>query len=184
MDSLDSRFVPCGVGESNQYELMKPDEYVHRLEEIFQGEVLGEVMLHWLASALQDPEHRYKMRVLEQLEIETKELLRQNVKRLGGDTTESESARETGIAQARALAAMPWDKFMHVFRREVAKFVAEFEEFEKSGPAADASLLAAITAHERALQSFSERESSGSTADSLELVIKLLRVVPPQTAHE
>src|SRR5271156_2865331 len=121
---------------------MNPDEYIRRLEEIFQGEVLGEAMFHTLAGALVDPEHRYKMTVLEQLEIETKELLHNNLKRLGGDTTESASARENGIAQATALAGMPWEKFMHVFQREVAKFVARFEELEKSGPPADARLLA------------------------------------------
>jgi hypothetical protein len=163
---------------------MNQDEYVRTLAEIFQDEVLGEAMFHSLASALQDPEHRYKMRVLEQLEIETKELLRHNLNRLAGGTMESTSAREAGIAQATALAAMPWDKFMHVFRREVAKFVARFEELEKSGPPADSRLLAAVTAHERALQSFSERECSGSTADSLEPVIRLLRFVPPRTAQE
>jgi len=141
-------------------------------------------MFHTLSGALLDTKHRYKMSVLEQLEIETKELLRNNVKRLGGDTAESESARENGVAQATALAAMPWEEFIHVFRREVAKFVARFEELEKSGPPVDARFLAAVTAHERALQSFSERECSGSTADSLEPVIQLLRVVPPRTTRE
>jgi hypothetical protein len=67
------------------------------------------------------------------------------------NSLESASARETGIVQATALAAMPWDKFMHVFRHEVAKFVARFEELEKSGPPAEAKLLAAVTSHERAL---------------------------------
>jgi hypothetical protein len=163
---------------------MNPEEYIRRLQEIFQGEVLGEAMFHTLARAMLNPEHRYKMSVLEQLEIETKELLRNSLQRLGGDTTESASARENGIAQATALAAMPWEKFMHVFRREVANFVARFEELEKSGPPADARFLAAVTAHERALQSFSERECSGSSADSLEPVLKLLRVVPPRTTRE
>ena len=72
-------------------------------------------MFHTLSGALLDTKHRYKMSVLEQLEIETKELLRNNVKRLGGDTAESESARENGVAQATALAAMPWEEFIPDF---------------------------------------------------------------------
>ncbi|MFZ1886821.1 MAG: hypothetical protein WAU33_02220 [Candidatus Binataceae bacterium] len=165
---------------------MNPNEYLRRIEEAFQGEVLGEAMFHAMAGAMEDPERRYQMRVLEQLEIETKELLRANVKRLGGDATESASARQTGIAQAATLAKMPWAKYMHIFRREVTKFVARFEELENSGPTADLQMLAALTAHERALQSFSEREfsGSGSSADPLEPVLKLLKVVPPRTTQD
>lgn len=156
---------------------MSPQEYLATLQEFFQGEVTGEAMFGALAQSLDNPEHRYQMRVLEQLERETKELLRENVKRLGGETTESSAAREMGISQAKALAAMPWPKFIHIFRREVAKFVARFEEVEKSGPASDAKLLAAVTAHERALHSYSERESCGAE-DALAPVISLLRAVP------
>jgi hypothetical protein len=161
---------------------MNSEQYLRTLEEFFQGEVTGEALFHALGEALEDPEHRYQMRVLEQLERETKELLRENIGRLGGDIGESAAARATGIAQAKALAAMPRAKFMHIFGREVRKFVARFEEVEKSGPAHGAKILAAVTAHERALLSFSERESSGAGSDPLEPVISLLKVVPPR--HE
>jgi dimethylamine/trimethylamine dehydrogenase len=157
---------------------MNSEQYLRTLEEFFQGEVTGEALFHTLAEALEDPERRYQMRVLEQLERETKELLRENIGPLGGDSAESAAARTTGIAQAKALAAMPWAKVMHIFEREVRKFVAHFEEVEKAGPAHGAKLLAAVTAHERALLSFSERESSGTAGDPLDPVISLLKVVP------
>jgi hypothetical protein len=73
---------------------------------------------------------------------------------------------------------MPWAKVMHIFEREVRKFVAHFEKVEKAGPAHGAKLLAAVTAHERALLSFSERESSGPASNPLDPVICLLKVVP------
>jgi hypothetical protein len=148
------------------------------LRSSFQGEVTGEALFHALAEALEDPERRYQMCVLEQLERETKELLRENIGLLGGDTRESAEARATGITQAKALAAMPWAKVMHIFEREVRKFVAHFEKVEKAGPAHGAKLLAALTAHERALLSFSERESSGPASNPLDPVICLLKVVP------
>jgi hypothetical protein len=97
------------------------------------------------------------MRVLEQLERETKEFLRENIRPLCGDIAEGASARATGIAQAKALAAMPWAKVMHIFEREVRKFVAHFEEVEKAGPAHGAKLLAAVTAHEPCSRSQSVR---------------------------
>jgi dimethylamine/trimethylamine dehydrogenase len=157
---------------------MNSEQYLRTLEEFFQGEVTGEALFHTLAEALEDPERRCQMRVLEQLERETKELLRENIGPLGGDIAESASARATGIAQAKALAAMPWAKVMHIFEREVRKFVAHFEKVEQAGPAYGAKLLAAVTAHERALLSFSERASTGADGDPLDRVVSLLKVVP------
>ena len=89
---------------------MNSEQYLRTLEEFFQGEVTGEALFHTLAEALEDPERRYQMRVLGQLERETKELLLENLRPLGGDIGESASARATGIAQAKALAAMPWNQ--------------------------------------------------------------------------
>jgi len=157
---------------------MNSEEYLRNLEEFFQGEVTGEALFHTLAEALEDPERRYQMHVLEQLERETKELLRENIGPLGGDIAESASARATGIAQAKALAAMPWAKVMHIFEREVRKFVAHFEKVEQAGPAHGAKLLAAVTAHERALLSFSERANAGADNGCLDPVISLLKAVP------
>jgi len=157
---------------------MNSEQYLRTLEGFYQGEVTGEALFQTLAEALDDPERRYQMRVLEQLERETKELLRENIRPLGGDVAESASARATGVAQAKALAPMPWAKVIHIFEREVRKFVAHFEEVEKAGPAHGVKLLAAVTAHERALLSFSERASTGAGGDPLGPVISLLKVVP------
>ena len=156
---------------------MDAHEYRRTLEEFFQGEVTGEALFHCLAESFEDSEHRYQMRVMEQLERETKELLRANVARVGGDANESAAARDRGVAQAKAIAPMPWAKFMHIFQREVRKFVAHFEKVEKMGPAEDAKLLAAVTAHEKALLAYSERESAGE-GDPLAPIVALLKVVP------
>jgi len=159
---------------------MDEQEYRRTLEEFFQGEVTGEALFHCLAESLEHPEHRYPMRVMEQLERETKELLRPHVARVGGNATESAAARDLGVAQAKAMAPMPWSKFIHVFHREVTKFVARFEEVEKQGPSEDVELLAAVTAHEKALLAYSERESSG-VGDPLAPIIALLKVVPARS---
>lgn len=158
---------------------MNKDEYLRRVEEAFQGEVTGEAMFDALADKFEDASDRYKMRVLAQLERETKELVRPLVAKLGGDTNESAGARTTGVSQAAALATMPRAKFLHIFRREVAKFVAAFQVLESAGPAEDAAILAGLTRHEQALHAFSEAEHSDNPADSLAPVIRLLKHVPP-----
>ena len=159
---------------------MDAHEYRRTLEEFFQGEVTGEALFHCLAESLDDSEHRHQMRVMEQLERETKELLRPYVARLGGDTKESVAARDLGVAQAKAMAPMPWGKFLHIFQREVRKFVARFEEIERLGLSEDAKLLAAVTAHEKALLAYSERESSGQ-GDPLQPIVALLKSVPTRS---
>ena len=73
---------------------MNSEQYLRTLEEFFQGEVTGEALFRTLAEALEDPERRYQMRVLEQLERETKELLRENIGPLGGDIAERVGARD------------------------------------------------------------------------------------------
>jgi hypothetical protein len=160
---------------------MSSEEYRRRIEEAFQGEVAGEALFEGLAGKLDNAEDRYKMSVLAQLERETKELVRPLVAKLGGDTRESAEARAKGISQAQVLATMPRAKFMHIFRREVAKFVAAFQELERSGRTEDSQILAGLTAHEQALHAFSESECSDDSADSLAPVTRLLKHVPSRT---
>jgi hypothetical protein len=82
---------------------MNTEQYVRTLEEFFQGEVTGEALFHSLAEALEDPERRYQMRVLEQLERETKEFLRENIRPLCRDIAESASHARPALHRQRPL---------------------------------------------------------------------------------
>ncbi len=136
---------------------MDHTDYRSRIREVFQGEIYGEALFVSLAERFDDSDRRYKMRVLAQLETETKERVRPLLARLGCDQAEDDSARERGARHAAKLAAVPWQELMLRFRGEIAKYVASFEELQAAGAAEDAEILAHVTAHERALLAFRSR---------------------------
>lgn len=156
------------------------DDYATYLEERYQGEVFGEATMQSMAEAESDPEVARMLRHLEQLERETKELLRPEVEAIGGDTRESAER----IAEGRELGAkfgqVPWADRMRAMTGELEKLVDEFRRSEALAPAGKEAVLAHVTAHEQALLDFARREIAGGPAEhSLEPIVALLRDVPP-----
>ena len=154
-----------------------PSDYRTYLEERFQGEVFGEALFRTLADRCKDPERARKLRVLEQLEHETKEFLRPAVREAGYPGREKPERISQGEAQGAALATVPWQDLMRGLQQELSRFVADFERAEDLAPPGNESVLRHVTAHERALLDFAIRELDGSD-DSLQSVIALLRTPP------
>src|SRR5512147_930653 len=111
------------------------------LEERFQGELYGEVMFAILAEAATDVNQRYKWRVLEALERETKGVLADALRARGRPAVESVEIRAQGEKLGRKLAPLPWAMLMKSFRPELARFVDEYQQAERTAPA-DALALA------------------------------------------
>jgi hypothetical protein len=72
-------------------------EWAEYLEERFQGEVYGEAIFRVLAERCADAGNARKLRVLEQLERETKEVLRPATRAAGHPGTESEEVMRAGV---------------------------------------------------------------------------------------
>jgi hypothetical protein len=64
------------------------EAYAAYVEECFQGEVSGEALFRTMVSRCEDAEARRKLCVLEQLERETKELLRPALEETGRSARE------------------------------------------------------------------------------------------------
>lgn len=126
------------------------------LIERFQGEVYGEAVFAAMADADPDPEARYKWRVLEALERETKEYLERALRDRGHSVEESQELRAQGDKLGRSA--------------------------ERSAPADGLAIARHVTAHERAILEFADREIAGRTADSPGPVLALLSSppAPPQ----
>jgi len=152
-------------------------DYAGYVDERYQGEVYGEALFRTLAEQARDETLRAKLRVLEQLERETKDLLREEVAALGLDTRENPERWAEGEALARRLSQVPWAAFIKGFLTEVQKLVAEFETSERLAPPGKEQLLRHVTSHERALGRFAELELGGAAA-SLAPVKALLREAP------
>jgi len=150
------------------------DDYLRRVNESYQGESYGEALFRELAARTGDPEQNYKWRVLGQLELETKLRLRPLVETLGGDTAEAEDNESRGRADAETMAAKDWTDLMSSFDAMLPKYVRFFEKLEAMAPPRDRELLAAVTAHELAIQDFAKLELDGRGRESVEPVIALL----------
>ncbi len=153
-------------------------DYHTYLEERFQGEVFGEALFGTMAAACDDPARARKLRVLEQLERETKEFLLPLLEEAGYSGEESADRIADGEKLGAQLAKAPWPDLIRGFQTELERFVGEFEHAEALAPAGKESLLRHVTAHERALLDFSNREIEGDEAGSLDAVISLLRDPP------
>ena len=158
------------------------DDYVAYLEERFQGEVYGEALFRTLAERCNEPDRARKLRVLAQLERETKEMILPALLEAGGTGDESAERIAEGETLGAQLAGAPWRDLMRGFQSELARFVADFERAESLAPegkASKATLLRHVTAHERALLDFATRELDPATSrDPLESVVALLRGSP------
>ena len=62
---------------------MSDEVFRQALDELYQGEIIGEVILDQMLSFFSEPEFKYKIAVLLQLETETKARLRPTLMRLG-----------------------------------------------------------------------------------------------------
>jgi len=153
------------------------DDYKSYLEERFQGEVYGEALFRTLADRCEVPERVRRLRALEQLERETKQLLLPALRDAGGEGKESPERIAQGQSLGAELAKAPWLDLMRGFKQEIQRFVEEFERAESLAPAGKESLLRHVTAHEKALLDFATRELDGSD-DSLKSVVALLRTTP------
>ena len=79
------------------------DEYAAYIEERYQGEVFGEAFMRAMAEVRTDPDEVRKFRALEQLERETKEMLRPAVEESGRSTEPNQQK----IEQAEEIRSGP-----------------------------------------------------------------------------
>jgi hypothetical protein len=153
------------------------DARVAYLEERFQGEVYGEAIFRVMAERCADPANARKLRVLEQLERETKEILRPAVREVGLPGVESEEQIRAGVELGAKLAPVPWAMLMVGLKKELEGFVALFEKSEALAPPGAEALFRHITDHERALLEFVVREIEGKPPEeSLAPIVAILRV--------
>ena len=153
------------------------ESYASYLEECFQGEVYGEAFYRTLAERIGDADAARKLRVLEQLERETKELLRGEVREIGLAGEDDGARADAGAELAGKLAAAPWRALVKGFRVELEKIADRFARSESLAPPGKEWLLRHVTAHERAQVEFTLRELAGEP-DPLAPVVALLRGRP------
>ena len=153
-------------------------DFIQTLVERHAGEVYGEAVFRAMAEHTADAETRWRWRVLEALERETKELLARELAARGRTAEPCAQQWSDGAKLGKTLAGVPRDLLWKGMRGEVAKFVAEYEAAEPLAPADGAALARHVTAHERAILEMIDLELADPTSDSTGPVRKLLANTP------
>ena len=148
--------------------------YLKRLQQAHRIEVNGEATYVAAAGFARHQDHRAKWQVLAKLETRMKERLAGAITSLGDSAEERKVDVRLGHAAGALLASLPWRIMLRGLRVVTGHTTRFFQRLESEHPEGDASLLAYLTAHERAQCEFAKRELEGNGEQSLEPVLKLL----------
>ena len=147
---------------------MPSDEFRNAVNEMYQGEVLGEVLFDDMLAFYDEPSHKHKIASLLQLETETKARLRPFVVRLGFDPAELEASRQAGHEFADNLKGLEWADAMARLRDGVRPYVERYSEILATAPREYQAVAASMVSHEQALYHFTELEVAGEAERSLD----------------
>ncbi len=153
---------------------MSLDAFKKGVMEMYQGEIIGEVLANRMLAFFDDPGQRYKMAVVLQLETETKARLRPVIMELGLDPTELEESRRAGHEFAEGLAGLDWTDAMAQLQAGVKPFVDRYIAVEALAPAEYRELAHSMVVHEQSIYRFAELEATGNTSTSLDDIVAQL----------
>jgi hypothetical protein len=150
--------------------------YLEGIREAHRGEVYGEFLFAALAERTRSAERREKWHTLARLEFETRGRLAPILSRLDAAAQPPSDLHSKAVRDAEFLAALRWHDLMDLLHAEVTPFISRFEALERLGPPEDRPILARVTAHEVALQSFARLELAGRGGESIQPTLALLEV--------
>ena len=148
-------------------------DFERALYEAYQGEVMGQAFFEALAESAPNQAASVKWTVLAQLEAAMKNRLRPFLFAMGQDAGADPTRIEEGEVLAHRFAGMDWATQMRSSVPVLQRATAEAEERETQASEEYQEICAALTAHERALLTFTERELADQP-DSLDAVEAIL----------
>ena len=100
---------------------MSSDNVMECMEELYQGECLGELLLDAMLPLFDDPDARLILGTLAQFETETKARMRPVMIQLGLPTLTAETARATAEEMASGFAGSSVKQIMAYFQTEISE---------------------------------------------------------------
>ena len=113
---------------------MTEDKFKQGLVELYQGEILGEVLFDQMLSFFDDTDIQYKISVLMQLETETKARLRPAMMDLGLDLREQQESRKMAMQMAAAMQGKNWQEIMVIVLDAVKPVVEQYKAIASVAP--------------------------------------------------
>lgn len=149
--------------------------FTDQLIEMYQGEVIGEVLFNAMLAMYPEPDQQYKSATMLQLETETKARLRPALAALGADLTELEASREAGHSFVDALAGKDWSGAMQVLSEGITPYVERYREIAASAPTDYRDVAESMVEHEEVLHQFVTAESAGEGEQALQALVAQLQ---------
>jgi hypothetical protein len=161
--------------------MMSNDAFMQGLNELYQGEVVGEAIFNSMLSLFDEPELRYKIAVMFQLETETKARLRPTLMQLGMDITEQKASRDAGLSVAASLEGKNWNDVVLALREMVKPYVERYQEIAAGAPPEYQVVAESMAVHEQLLYDFIESELAGDGESALaDIIAQLHHALPAQ----
>ena len=161
---------------------MSLKEFKIGLVELYQGEVIGEVLFSRMLERFGSVNQLYKLGTLLQLETETKARLRPAVMQLGLDLVELDESRDKGNEFYRTLEGMDWETAMAHLATVVEPFVKRYRQIAEIAPPKYKQLANSMVVHEQSIQDAAELEVAGDGDRSMDNVVKQLVFPLPKQA--
>lgn len=155
--------------------MVEQSGFTEQLLEMYQGEVIGEVLFNAMLDMYPDPDHQYKSATMLQLETETKARLRPALTALGANLTELEASREAGHGFVDAIKGKDWREAMQVLSDGVTPYVERYREIAASAPDQYREIAQSMVEHEESLHQFASEEAQGNSDQGLQRIIRQLQ---------
>jgi hypothetical protein len=153
---------------------MTSDAFKQGMVELYQGEVLGEVLFDHMLSYFDEPDKQYKISVMLQLETETKARLRPTMMLLGLDLSGQDEYRKIGLEMATAVKALSWQDAMVTIRDIVKPVVERYKEIAAAAPSEHRELAESMVVHEKSLFDFAVLEADSEGEKSIDAIVAQL----------
>ncbi|MGR8946633.1 MAG: hypothetical protein ACU84Q_01205 [Gammaproteobacteria bacterium] len=160
----------------------KQEIFVDQLVEMYQGEVIGEVLFNAMLTLFPEPDHQYKTATMLQLETETKARLRPALLALGASLLEEDASRDAGDSFVEAVRGKDWAGAMAVLSEGVTPYVERYREVANTCPDQYKEIANLMVEHEESLYEFVTKESQGDGGKALERIIKQLHFPLPKVS--
>ena len=155
--------------------------YPECIRELYESEVLGEVLSLALYEAAKNDRDRYHHGTLLQLETETQAKLRPFLYKYG--IALSKEVDPGPVADLIASYKQnSWREFASNAIPAVSHFLNRFKEIAAAGPQEDQEILQSMVKHEASILRWLEMEAAGETEGSLDAIIEQLRFPLPPPA--
>jgi hypothetical protein len=150
---------------------MTSDTFKQGMVELYQGEVLGEVLFDHMLSYFEEPDKKYKISVMLQLETETKARLRPAMMLLGLDLSGQSKSRKNGLELANALEGLSWQAAMALISDVVKPVVERYKEIADVAPPEHRRLAESMVIHEKSILDFADLELADEGKKSIDAIV-------------